>query len=286
MKSKIFIQQELLQIEEYKDGCVGLLFSEKVNKILNTPLTGNLIVRAHIKCSQGLLALFYLLDTIEYQIDIKFKVALILPFLPNARQDRMTSDIKSSKPFTLASFSRILNSYTCITNIHSLDVHSNVPFNLMPRLKELDQVDLYTRLTEKFEDLQKTDILISPDLGALKKIQQLSTKLKIPFGIALKRRDPISNEILETKILEADVKNKQVTIVDDILDGGRTFIPLATILKKLGATKVNLVVTHGLFSYGAEQLKGDIDNIYTYSSWLSEEEIIATKGFVKTLNYY
>ena len=144
---------------------------------------------------------------------------------------------------------------------------------------------MFKRVQDRFEF--ETDVIISPDFGAIKKATAVAERIGKPLGIALKERDPLSNEILETKILQADVKGKVVTIVDDMLDGGRTFIPLAARLKELGARWVNLVVTHGIFSYGASQLQtGDIDNIYVYYSWLSPEAVFSEGGFVKAVEYF
>ena len=50
-------------------------------------------------------------------------------------------------------------------------------------------------------------------------------------------------------------------MVDDIADGGASFKYLARKLKELGAAKVGLYVTHGIFSKGLETLKVDIDYI-------------------------
>jgi ribose-phosphate pyrophosphokinase len=54
-------------------------------------------------------------------------------------------------------------------------------------------------------------------------------------------------------------------IVDDICDGGATFVALARKLREAGAIEVSLFVTHGIFSKGKD-LEG-IDNIYTTGSF-------------------
>ena len=52
--------------------------------------------------------------------------------------------------------------------------------------------------------------------------------------------------------------------IDDICDGGQTFISLAQSLKKQGAAEIFLYVTHGIFSKGLDQLKTCIQHIYCY----------------------
>jgi len=65
----------------------------------------------------------------------------------------------------------------------------------------------------------------------------------------------------------APLSGKTCIIVDDICDGGRTFITLSRKLKEQGAAKVLLYVTHGIFSQGVDVLKGYIDQIFTTNSF-------------------
>jgi len=61
-------------------------------------------------------------------------------------------------------------------------------------------------------------------------------------------------------------------IVDDICDGGATFILLAKELYAAGAKEVNLFVTHGIFSKGLIPLyEAGIKRIFTQDGEASEE---------------
>jgi ribose-phosphate pyrophosphokinase len=64
------------------------------------------------------------------------------------------------------------------------------------------------------------------------------------------------------------IRGKNCFVVDDILDGGRTFIDLAAKLKAAGAARVVLVITHGIFSNGF-YFGNDIDKIYTLGHMLN-----------------
>jgi ribose-phosphate pyrophosphokinase len=62
-----------------------------------------------------------------------------------------------------------------------------------------------------------------------------------------------------------NLKNKSVLIVDDICDGGRTFIEAAKLLYIEGVNNVYLYVTHGLFTKGIQILyDAGIKRIFTY----------------------
>jgi ribose-phosphate pyrophosphokinase len=67
---------------------------------------------------------------------------------------------------------------------------------------------------------------------------------------------------LETNGL--DVNGKNVLIIDDIIDGGRTFMETAKLLKSSGAAKVFLYGTHALCSKGVDILHDSgIEAIYS-----------------------
>jgi ribose-phosphate pyrophosphokinase len=62
----------------------------------------------------------------------------------------------------------------------------------------------------------------------------------------------------------ADLK---YVIIDDICDGGRTFVELAKAMKESRPTaKIYLIVTHGIFSAGFDTLNQYFEGIYTTNS--------------------
>lgn len=81
-----------------------------------------------------------------------------------------------------------------------------------------------------------------------------------------KARNVQTGEITGTEVY-GDVKDKVVLIIDDICDGGRTFIELGKVLKERGASKVILYVTHGIFSQGKQVFEGIIDEVYAKHDW-------------------
>lgn len=115
------------------------------------------------------------------------------------------------------------------------------------------------------------DYLICPDKGAKVRVYNLQDKIQkdtgrlIPIVIADKVRDVTTGWIVDT-ILDVDetlLTNTNVLILDDICDGGGTFIPLANKLREKGANLVGLYVTHGIFSKGLQVFKNHIDLLST-----------------------
>jgi ribose-phosphate pyrophosphokinase len=60
-----------------------------------------------------------------------------------------------------------------------------------------------------------------------------------------------------------ELAKKDFLIVDDICDGGRTFIELAKVLRPWTTGKIYLYVTHGIFSNGLDVFNSLIDGVYT-----------------------
>ena len=97
----------------------------------------------------------------------------------------------------------------------------------------------------------------------MKKIRKCVTTETIEVVECSKLRNINTGEIRGTKVHSTGFLNHDCVIVDDICDGGRTFIEIAKVLKQKGAGKIKLYVTHGIFSKGLDVFDGLIDEIYT-----------------------
>jgi ribose-phosphate pyrophosphokinase len=133
-------------------------------------------------------------------------------------------------------------------------------------------------------------VLVSPDAGAYKKVYDVAKKFDIKNIItATKVRDMVTGNILRTEIPVLDQhKDLIYVIVDDICDGGRTFVELAKVIKENRPTaKVYLVVTHGIFSAGFKTLNEYIDGTFCTNSYrdVADDEY-EEKTNVKQLNVF
>ena len=115
--------------------------------------------------------------------------------------------------------------------------------------------------------------MVSPDAGAYKETHEIAEKLNADLIPSNKVRINGEPQIS----IQGDVSNKKCLIVDDLADGGRTFKNLASELKKQGASKVFLYVTHGQFNYGFEELKESINHIYCTNSYKVIENEFVTQ---------
>lgn len=116
-------------------------------------------------------------------------------------------------------------------------------------------------------------ILISPDAGASHKIYKLAEQIGYKGDIITcsKERDENGKLTKTTVPLTKTTLGKDMIIIDDICDGGATFINIAKEIKKqfgdLYTGKIYLIVTHGIFSKGFSELKKYFDGIYCTNSY-------------------
>ncbi|MCK5642660.1 MAG: ribose-phosphate pyrophosphokinase, partial [Gammaproteobacteria bacterium] len=116
-------------------------------------------------------------------------------------------------------------------------------------------------------DFEKLPILISPDAGSNKK----ANKLAVDFGFELvkcdKERNTKTGKLSGFEVFTNSLNGKDCLIVDDICDGGGTFLGLAKELKNKGAGNIYLFVTHGIFSKGTEIFRELFSGLYCTNSF-------------------
>lgn len=199
---------------------------------------------------------------------------LFLPYFPGARQDRRMVD---GEPLTVKIYADIINSLN-FDVVEILDSHSDVAPALLNNCvahKNHEFVEeVYKHIDSEFTDsLLEFSYLISPDAGSNKKIIGLAKSLQRDFNANAsivkcdKERDVTTGKITSFEVYAKDLKEAPCIIVDDICDGGGTFLGLAKALKSKNAGDLYLVVTHGIFSKGFDELDNYFKRIYTTDSF-------------------
>lgn len=185
-------------------------------------------------------------------------IELYVPYIIGARSDRKFID--GSVNYVKNIISPILNSQNYST-IYTIDPHSDVLEACLNRFQKEDNYNLVSKCLDHIRQINENQfqpVLVSPDAGALKKIYNISKKVGITdIILASKNRDPLTGNILGTVIdIEPQYLNYDFVIIDDICDGGGTFIQLAKKIKeKAPNAKIYLIITHGIFSAGLDVLK-------------------------------
>lgn len=197
-------------------------------------------------------------------------VKLNVPYFLGARSDRKFEAGTSNYLKTV--ICPIINAQN-FSRVTVLDPHSDVLEACLNNYHKHNNhrlvKDALTKIDNK-DGAQSRICLVSPDAGAYKKIFDVAKEFKIDNIItASKVRDIKTSKILRTEIPTLDQHNDiKYVIIDDICDGGRTFIELAKAIKGSRPTaKVYLIVTHGIFSAGFKELAQHFEGIYTTNSY-------------------
>lgn len=199
---------------------------------------------------------------------------LFISCLIAQRSDRRFVEKSSFDLKVVADFINLMN----FDRVEILDPHSDVALALIKNSVGLAPLGLVDKAVNQLvSDLKEKIILISPDAGAYKKVAMYAEKLNVDVIAANKSR--INGEI-KTEI-SADVYGKNLLIVDDIADGGRTFIQLASELKRREAKSVSLCVTHGMFNFGFDSFEGIIDRIFCTNSYREIKHPLVTQIKIK-----
>jgi ribose-phosphate pyrophosphokinase len=230
-------------------------------------IRSNVHVVARLQSSDDVVELINVTEILSRLVPPRYSKFLTIPYLPYGRQDRVTH---AGTAFSLKTFARLINSLN-YTKVTTYDVHSDVSPALIENLVNIPVVGLLGDF-QSFEALAcgPSHTLVAPDAGAYKRLHDVSTQLKWKrFECATKFRDVNTGRVQVKGFPDGFFKGESVTIVDDICDGGATFVELAIRLRVAGAKEVNLYVTHGIFSKGLEPLLPHIDNIFCTDSFMS-----------------
>ncbi len=197
-------------------------------------------------------------------------IELQMPYIPNARQDRVKA---KEDVFTLKYFAEMINSLQ-FSRVTVLDPHSYVSEALIDHIVPQTPKKYVEKVLEKLDSQGEEKILMFfPDEGAMKRY---ATMFELPYAFGMKKRDWTTGQIqgLDVAGQTEFIQDSTVLIVDDICSKGGTFYYSAKALKELGAKKVYLYISHCENSiFEGELLKTDlVEKIYTTNSIFTKED--------------
>lgn len=174
------------------------------------------------------------------------RITAVIPYFGYARQDRKS---KSRDPIS-AKLVADLISAAGADRVLTMDLHAaqiqgffNIPLDHMEGMPILSQ---YIE-RKNLEDL----VIVSPDLGSVNRARKIANRLDVPIAIIDKRRPkPNVSEIMN---IIGDIKDKNLLIIDDIIDTAGTLCNAANALIERGAKSVRACATHGVLSGPAIQ---------------------------------
>ena len=91
-------------------------------------------------------------------------------------------------------------------------------------------------------------VVVAPDVGAAKRVSDVSERLGVPYAIVEKARVSEQTGEVEARHIIGDVEGKRAVIVDDIIATGGTVVAATEMLIKCGAREVDAAFSHGIFA--------------------------------------
>jgi ribose-phosphate pyrophosphokinase len=197
------------------------------------------------------------------------KTILLMPYLPGARADH--SDFV---PRGAEVYARFINEMM-IDQVICFDPHSPVMPALLNNCTAIDSTRLVRQhIVGKDDDEhpQRYQGIIAPDKGAIARARAVSDACHLPLYLAEKHRDKDTGKLSEFTCRGLPDEGK-LLVVDDICDGGGTFMGLAE-ATGLPMERLGLYVSHGVFSGNASNLFAYYDEIWTTDSLHSADAFI------------
>ena len=219
------------------------------------------------------------------------RVNVIMPFLYESRQHRRSG--RESLDCAIA-LQELVN--MGVENIITFDAHDPRIQNAIP-LHGFETVQpayqFIKNLLRNQPDLKLDKdhlMVISPDEGGMSRAIYLANNLGVDMGMFYKRRDYSTivdgrNPIVAHEFLGADVRGKDMIVIDDMISSGDSMLEVAQLLKERGAGKIFMCATFGLFTNGLDRFdefyeKGMFDRILTTNLIYQVPELLERPYYV------
>jgi ribose-phosphate pyrophosphokinase len=207
------------------------------------------------------------------------RITAVIPYFGYARQDRKA---RSRDPITAKLVADIITTAGA-DRVLTMDLHAPQlqGFFDIPVDHLLGAPVLINYLLEK--NIKGEDyVVVSPDVGSVKRARNFASKLECRLAIIDKRRP--ANNVAEVMNIIGDVKDKHCIMVDDMIDTAGTIVQGASALANAGAKEIIACCTHGVFSGPAmERLeKSPIKEIIVLSTY--EHRDIKLIDKIKTIS--
>lgn len=229
-----------VDILQFKDGEIQVYFNDTIRG------KNVFIIQPTFSPADNIIELLIMIDAAKRAS--ARNIVAVVPYFGYARQDR------KDKPRTSIGAKLMCNLLMAagVTRIITMDLHADQiqGFFEIP----VDHLFASNVFIPYVREMNMENICIaSPDTGGTKRASTYAKALNCDLVIGYKHREK-QNEVASLQII-GDVKDKNVIIVDDIIDTAGTLCKAAGRIKEMGAKSVRAMCAHGLFSGTA------IDNI-------------------------
>ncbi|TKX30986.1 ribose-phosphate pyrophosphokinase [Campylobacter estrildidarum] len=168
-------------------------------------------------------------------------ITAIIPYFGYARQDRKANP---RVPITAKLVANLIQA-AGIDRVATIDLHAGQ----IQGFFDIPVDNLYGSIV--FNDYLKSKhfknaVIASPDIGGIARARSVAKHLGLDIVIVDKRRERANES--EVMNIIGDVKDKEIVLVDDIIDTAGTIVKAAEALKDKGAKSVMACCTHPVLS--------------------------------------
>lgn len=222
----------LIELKRFSDGEIWVKYLENIRG------SDIFIIQSTNPPAENLLELLIMVDAAKRAS--ANRITAVIPYFGYSRQDRKDQPRVSITAKLVANLITIAGADRVITmDLHAAQIQGffDIPFD------HLYGSSIFSGL---FNDIKDNLVVVSPDVGGIKIARSYAKRLNASLVVIDKRR-PKQN-FAEVVHIIGSVKDKDVLIVDDLIDTAGTFVSAIDALKKEGAKNIYGAVTHPLFS--------------------------------------
>lgn len=223
-------------IDQFSDGEIQPFFNETVRGC------DVFIIQSTFSPSENLMELLLMIDAAKRAS--AHYISAVVPYFGYARQDR-----KDKPRVAIASkLNANLISAAGASRVMTMDLHA-------PQIQgffdiPVDHLDGSVIFIPYIRSLNLENLVVaSPDIGGSKRTRGYANHIDSEMVICDKHRKK-ANQIATMNII-GDVRDKNVVLIDDIIDTGGTLVEAARVMKSEGARSVRACITHPLLSGNA-----------------------------------
>src|SRR5581483_6302340 len=197
--------------------------------------------------NENYMELFFIVDALK-RSGAK-TVTVVVPYLGYQRQDHV---FRSGEAVSLEVVATTLEAVG-MDKLITVDLHSiKIPEVFHVPIAHLSALPLFAQKIKELH-IQSKAVLVSPDMGGIRRIKLLSEMLAdMPYAAIEKERN-LQSGVVTANVIHGDI-GQTAFIVDDMISSGKTIETAAKLLQEKGATTIYVFASHPVFSEEAKEI--------------------------------
>lgn len=232
--NELGIELCVASISKFSDGEINVNFEESVRGC------DVFVIQPTCKpVNDNIMELLIMIDALKRASAAR--IIAVVPYYGYARQDRKS---RGREPITAKLVANLIQTAGA-TRVLTVDLHAQQiqGFFDIP----VDHLVAAPLIAEYYKEKALKDVVVvSPDMGGVRRARNLAELIGAPLAIIDKRR-PMAN-VSEVMNIIGDIEGKNVIMIDDIIDTAGTITNAASALRERGAKDIYVSCTHAILS--------------------------------------